>query len=355
MLLQTARQILTAALEAGHFEVVWWGCAALACLVVVVVTGGTRGDGDRHRRLWRAGRRLGMTVEETRVLHHLARAGHLRQETELFRNRALLDGVLQRGTAAVRRAGPPDRSPYRHRLAVLLSIKARVDAGSAASVQSLAPFRAGQPVTLARAMMRDIESRLLASIGDELACALPHDQGTSSAPLHRGMQVTVRAANSGGHAGGIVATVLGRAWVAGQPALLITRRTTLSGSVRARGGMRRCEIMPLAVDRRSIGTATPGAGEREPPVAGTLVSLDAQWAGIRAATPVAAGRLVRVAIEIGRAARLPLYGKVVQSPARRAAGVMVVHLTGLSRSRISDLYRFVDECWSAGGGARARD
>ncbi len=344
MLLQTARQILTAALEAGHFEVVWWGCAALACLVVVVVAGGTRGDGDRHRRLWRAGRRLGMTVAETRVLHHLARAGHLRQETELFRNRALLDGVLQRGMAAVRRAGPPDRSPYRHRLAVLLSIKARVDAGSAASVQSVAPFRAGQSVTLARAMMRDIESRLLASIGDELACALPHDHGTSSAPLHRGMQVTVRAANSGGHAGGIVATVLGRAWVAGQPALLITRRTTLSGSVRARGGMRRCEVMPLAVDRRS-----------EPPVAGTLVSLDAQWAGIRAVTPVAAGRLVRVAIEIGRAARLPLYGKVVQSPARRAAGVMVVHLTGLSRSRISDLYRFVDECWSAGGGARARD
>ena len=344
MLLQTARQILTAALEAGHFEVVWWGCAALACLVVVLVAGGTRGDGDRHRRLWRAGRRLGMTVEETRVLHHLARAGHLRQETELFRNRALLDGVLQRGTAAVRRAGPPDRSPYRHRLAVLLSIKARVDAGSAASVQSHAPFRAGQPVTLARAMMHDIESRLLASIGDELACALPHDQGTSSAPLHRGMQVTVRAADSGGHAGAIVATVLGRAWVAGQPALLITRRTTLSGSVRARAGMRRCEVMPLAVDRRS-----------EPPVAGTLVSLDAQWAGIRAVTPVAAGRLVRVAIEIGRATRLPLYGKVVQSPARRAAGVMVVHLTGLSRSRISDLYRFVDECWSAAGDARARD
>ena len=138
MLLQTARQILTAALEAGHFEVVWWGCAALACLAVVLVAGGTRGDGDRHRRLRRAGRRLGMTVEETRVLHHLTRAGHLRQETELFRNRALLDGVLQRGTAAVRRAGPPDRSPYRHRLAVLLSIKARVDAGSAASVQSVA-------------------------------------------------------------------------------------------------------------------------------------------------------------------------------------------------------------------------
>ena len=295
-----------------------------------------------------------MTVEETRVLHHLARAGHLRQETELFRNRALLDGVLQRGTAAVRRAGPPDRSPYRHRLAVLLSIKARVDAGSAASVQSVAPFRAGQPVTLARAMMRDIESRLLASIGDELACALPHDQGTSSAPLHRGMQVTVRAANSGGHAGGIVATVLGRAWVAGQPALLITRRTTLSGSVRARGGMRRCEIMPLAVDGARSGPPRPAPANASRRWRAPWFPSMAQWAGIRAATPVAAGRLVRVAIEIGRAARLPLYGKVVQSPARRAAGVMVVHLTGLSRSRISDLYRFVDECWSAGGGARAR-
>ena len=211
MLLQTARQILAAALAAGHFEVVWWGCAALACLIVVLVAGGTRDSGGRHRRLRRAGRRLGMTGEETRVLHHLARAGHLRQETGLFRNRALLDGVLQRGTAAVRRAGPPDRSPYRHRLAVLLSIKARVDAGCAATVLSLAPFRAGERITLARATMRDVESRLLASIGDELACALPHDQVTCSAPLRRGMQVTVRAAGAGGHAGGIVATVLGRA------------------------------------------------------------------------------------------------------------------------------------------------
>ena len=352
MLLQTARQILAAALAAGHFEVVWWGCAALACLIVVLVAGGTRDSGGRHRRLRRAGRRLGMTGEETRVLHHLARAGHLRQETGLFRNRALLDGVLQRGTAAVRRAGPPDRSPYRHRLAVLLSIKARVDAGCAATVLSLAPFRAGERITLARATMRDVESRLLASIGDELACALPHDQVTCSAPLRRGMQVTVRAAGAGGHAGGIVATVLGRAWVAGQPALLITRRSTLAGTVRLRGGRRRCEVMPLAVDRRPRRTAAPATGEHEPPVAGTLVSLDAQWAGIRAVPPVAAGRLVKVVIELGRAARLPLYGKVVQSPARRAAGggVMVVHLTGLSRSRISDLYRFVDECWPAAGG-----
>ena len=323
---------------------------ALACLLVVLVAGGTRDSGDRQRRLRRAGRKLGMTVEETRVLHHLARAGHLRQEAELLRNRAVLDGVLKRGTAAVRRAGPSDRSPYRDRLAVLLSIKARVDAGSAATVLSLAPFRTGQRITLARALMRDAESRLLASVGDELACALPHDHATSPAPLRRGMQVTVRAARPAGDADGIVATVLGRAWVAGQPALLITRRTTLAGAVRLRGGRRRCQVMPLATDRRLLQPAALGAGAREPAVAGTLVSLDAQWAGIRAAAPVAAGRLVKVVIELGRAARLPLFGKVVQSPARRTAGVMVVHLTGLSRSRISDLYRFVDECWSARGG-----
>ena len=361
MVIEIARQLLEAALAAGHFEVMWWGGAAIAALLVVLVAGGTSGSGQRHRRTRHAARGAGLTRREARVLHHLARAGHLRQESELFHDRALLDGVLQRGAAALRGAGSADRALYRHRLAVLLSIKARVAARGAATVRSLSPFQEGERITLARATMPSIETSLLAGIGDELACAVPQDPATPP-PLRAGMQVTVRPASSAGGsggAGGIVATVLGGAWVAGRRALLVTRRTTLAATVRPRGGRRRCEITPLTVEP-SLPAATPRTTLRAPraprdaTVAGTLVSLDAQWAGVRSVAPVAAGRLVKLVLQVGKAARLPLYGKVVQSPRRGTAGVMLVHLTGLSRSRISDLYRFVDECWSAAGARPGR-
>ena len=337
-MVEIARQILAAALADGHFEVVWWGCAAIAGLFVWLVAAGV--SGSRNRRARRSERKAGLTRREARVLRHLSRAGHLRQDAELFRNRALLDGILQRGTANLRHAGSLDRSRYRHRLAVLLTIKARVDAAFPATVRSLSPFQEGERITLARATTPVVESRLLAGIGDDLACAVPAEQ-EAALPLRAGMQVTVRpVATTAATDSGILATVLGRGWVAGQPALLVTRRTTLFGTVRPRGGRRHCELTPLAVDRPR---------PDEPAVAGTLVSLDAQWAGVRAVAPVAAGRLVKLVVELGKAARLPLYGKVVQSPRRRAAGLMLVHLTGLSRSRISDLYRFVDECWPRGG------
>ena len=355
VVIEVARQLLEAALAAGHFAVVWWSGAAIAGLLVVLVAAGTGGGGQRRRPTRRAARGLGLTHREARVLHHLARAGHLRQESELFRDRALLDGVLQRGAAAVRGAGSADRALYRHRLAVLLSIKARVAAGGTASVRSLSPFQEGERITLARATTGRIETSLLAGVGDALACALPRDQATSP-PLRAGMQVTVRAASSAAGEGGVVATVLGRAWVAGRRALLVTRRTTLAGTVRPRGGRRRCEITPLSVELPLAVAAprTTSRAPREATVAGTLVSLDAQWAGVRSVAPVAAGRLVRLVLELGKAVRLPLYGKVVQSPRRGTAGVMLVHLTGLSRSRISDLFRFVDECWSAAGARRRR-
>ena len=343
-MLQVGRQILTDALAAEHFEVVWAGCAALVCLVVALVVAGTSGTGD-HRRVRRAGRAAGLTRREANVLRHLVRAGQLRQEGELFRNRALLDAVLRRGAAIVRGAGSPDGVRYRQRLAILLSIKARAVAAVPAAIRSLSPFQEGEGVTLARATHPAVETSLLAGIGDELACAWPVDQATHT-PLRAGMQVTVRPAAAARGSGGSVATVLGRGWVAGQPALLLTRRTALSGNIRPRGGRRRCEVTPLTVARGpSAGALRTASGEA--PVVGALVSLDAQWAGVRSVAPVAAGRLVKLVLELGRAVRLPLYGKVVQSPRRGAAGVMLVHLTGLSRSRISDLYRFVDEVWSS--------
>ena len=346
-MVEIGRQLLTAALAAGHFEVIWGGCAALACAVVALVAGGTRGT---HRRPRPAGRTAGLTATETRVLYHLARAGQLRQNAELFRNRAMLDGVLQRGVAALRDAGAPGGSRYRHRLAVLLSIKARISARVPASIGSLAPFQEGDRVTLARAATDGIETALLAGIGDVLACPLPEAE-EALPPLRAGMKVTVRPAAAGRQAG-VVATVLGRAWVAGQSAVLLTRARTLAGSVRARGGRRRCRVTPVAL-QHPLEPAAAGAAAREPAIIGTLVSLDAKWARVRAVAPVAAGRLVKLVVELGMAARLPLYGKVVQAPRRGAAGVMLVHLTGLSRSRIRDLYRFVDE-WRAAAGAGLR-
>ncbi len=354
MVIETARQLLAAALAAGHFEVMWWGGAAIAALLVGLVAGGTSGSTQRHRPARHAARAAGLTRAEARVLHHLARAGHLRQESELFRDRALLDGVLQRGTAALRGAGSADRARYRHRLAVLLSIKARVAAGGAASIRSLSPFQEGARITLARATMPSIETSLIAGVGDELACAVPQDQA-APAPLRAGMQIMVRPASPAGGEAGVVATVLGHAWVAGRRALLVTRRTTPAATARPRGGRRRCEITPLTVEPPlPAGPRATPRGPRDATVAGTLVSLDAQWAGVRSVAPVAAGRLVRLVLQLGKAVRLPLYGKVVQSPRRGTAGVMLVHLTGLSRSRIGDLYRFVDECWSAAGARPGR-
>ena len=86
------------------------------------------------------------------------------------------------------------------------------------------------------------------------------------------------------------------------------------------------------------------------------MSLGDGWAGVRSVAPVDAGRLVKLEIELGRSARLPLYGKVVRSPRpRTGGGVMLVHLTGGSRSRVHDLYRFADESRAGAGrfGVRA--
>ena len=88
---------------------------------------------------------------------------------------------------------------------------------------------------------------------------------------------------------------------------------------------------------------------------GTVVSVVAGRAGIRSTTPLRAGSLVKLEIEPGSTARVPLYGKVVRSPRRPAAGgMMQVQLTGLSRRHLSELYGFVEpvSCGTARG-ARA--
>ena len=81
---------------------------------------------------------------------------------------------------------------------------------------------------------------------------------------------------------------------------------------------------------------------------GTLESVVAGRAAISSTTPLRAGSLVKLEIEPGSTTRIPLYGKVVRSPRRPAAGgVMQVQLTWLSKRHLSELYGFVDQFHAA--------
>ena len=107
MLLRT-REVLSAALAVDDPGTAWLAVAALGALIVVLVAlgthnrraGGQLGAGTA-RMLRRAGRNCALTGGEIRVLQNLVGVGHYRQEADLLRNRALLDGVLLRGRAAL--------------------------------------------------------------------------------------------------------------------------------------------------------------------------------------------------------------------------------------------------------------
>ena len=350
-----ARQLVAAALAAGHFEVVWWGGVGALCVAVALARAGIRGGdaGAGHRRLLRMGRALGLSRAETRLLHFLLGVGHYRQEWELFRYQALLDAVLQRGRAALPHPAPSHPGAHVKRLAALLSIKAKVEAGGRADIRSLSSCAAGTSVVLTPVLKPGITTRVLASLGDEMACSLPREHAGEPPSLRRGMLVTVRRAAPSAPADGVLATVLGTSPVAGQPALLIVRRSTPLGVSRVQGRPRRCVVTPVTA--ASVGSRRQDRGRRRSSALGTLISLDSCWARIRSVAPVAAGRLVTLEIELGSTVRLPLYGKVVRSPRRNVGGgVMLVHLTGRSCSRMHDLYRFADESRANVGRFRMR-
>ena len=89
-------------------------------------------------------------------------------------------------------------------------------------------------------------------------------------------------------------------------------------------------------------------------IAAEVRALVAGRAAIHSPAPLRAGCLVKVAVEAGRAARVPLYGKVVRSPRRPGGGLMQVQLTQLSQRQLRGLYGLVDEfraaLAAAGGG-----
>ena len=346
MLLRT-REVLLTALSVHDPGIVWVVVAAFGTLVVVLAAlgshqrrAGARPVAGTARVLPRAGRACRLTGRELRVLRTLVGGGHFRQETDLFRNRALLDGVLLRGRAAL-----PAVLRTRHlgRLALLLSIKARVEARDEAMIRSSSSLGAGTRIVVTPALLGSHESEVIAGLPDEIACRIPDDDAGVELRWHRGAPVTVRAEAPATAAAPVFTTVLGYGWVGGRQALLLSR--AVPPAQRVQRPPRHC-LLTRVIARLSV-----DAGEQrqravllhERPSRGTLVSVVAGRAAIRSTAPLRAGSLVK--LEIEPSPRIPLYGKVVRSPRRAAGagGVMQVQLTWLSRRHLSELYGFVEQ------------
>ena len=363
MLLRT-REMLNAALTLDDPALVWVAAAAFGALIAVLVAlaahdrrSGIQLGAGTARVVRRGGRGCRLTEREVRVLQSLVGTGHHRQDAGLFRDRALLDGVLLRGRAALPAAL---RARHTGRLAVLLSIKARIEARSDAAIESSSSLSAGTRIVMTPALAGSCESEVIASLRDELACRVPGG-GTGGetggeSRWRRGALVTVRAAPeaAGAEEGApLFTTVLGYGWVGGRQALLLGRAAA-PAAWRRRRPPRSCLVT------RVLARLTAGDGEpRRHPVLldeqrsrGALVALVAGRATIHSAAPLRAGSLVKVEVEAGRAARIPLYGKVVRSPRRSGGGMMQVQLTGISRRQLRGLYGFVDEFRAALPAAR---
>ena len=348
MLLRT-REVLSAALAVDDPGTAWLAVAALGALIVVLVAlgthnrraGGQLGAGTA-RMLRRAGRNCALTGGEIRVLQNLVGVGHYRQEADLLRNRALLDGVLLRGRAALPAA---PRMRHTRRLAVLLSIKARIEAGSEATIHSSSSIRAGTRIVVIPALIGSYRSEVLASLRDEIACRIPGDETGVELRWRRGALVTVHVAPVADGTIPLLTTVAGYGWVGGRQALLLARAVPPAAR-RMQRPQRGCVVT------RVIARLSVDDGEQQQQAMllseqrsrGTLQSVVAGRASIRSPAPLRPGSLVKVELELGAAAWVPLYGKVVRGPRRAAAGgVMQVQLTRLSHRHLNDLYGFVDE------------
>ena len=348
MLLRT-RELLIAALTVHDPGTVWVVVAAFGTLIVVLVALGSRRRragaqpvAGTARVMRRAARACRLTGRELRMLRTLVGGGNFRQETDLFRNRALLDGVLLRGRAAL-----PAVLRTRHlgRLALLLSIKARVEARDQATIGSSSSLGAGTRIVVTPALLGSYESEVIAGLPDEIACRIPGDDTGVALRWRRGALVTVQVATPATAAAPVFTAVLGYGWVGGRQALLLSRAVPPAAQ-RMQRPPRPCALT------RVIARLSVDDGEQrqravllhEQQCRGTLVSVVAGRAAIRSTTPLRAGSLVRLEIEPGSSTRIPLYGKVVRSPRRPAAGgVMQIQLTWLSQRHLSDLYGFVDQ------------
>ena len=352
MLLRT-REVLIAALTVHDPGTVWAVVAAFGTLIVVLVTlgshrrrAGAQPVAGGARVLRRAGRACRLTGREWRLLRTLMGGGHSHQQTDLFRNRALLDGVLLRGRAAL-----PAVLRTRHlgRLVLLLSIKARVEARDEATIRSSSSLGAGTRIAMTPALLGSYQSEVIAGLPDEIACRIPRDDTGVELRWRRGALVTVRAGAPAMAAAPVFTTVLGYGWVGGGQALLLSRAVPPAAQ-RMQRPPRHC-VLTRVIARLSV---DDGAQRQravllhEQQCRGTLVSVVAGRAAIRSTMPLRAGSLVKLEIEPGSSARIALCGKVIRSPRRPAAGgVMQVQLTWHSQRHLSELYGFVAQFHAA--------
>jgi hypothetical protein len=228
---------------------------------------------------------------------------------------------------------------------VLLSIKARIEAGSEATIHSSSSIRAGTRIVVTPALIGSYRSEVLASLRDEIACRIPGDETGVELRWRRGALVTVHVAPVADGTIPLLTTVAGYGWVGGRQALLLARAVPPAAR-RLQRPQRGCVVT------RVIARLSVDDGEQQQQAMllseqrsrGTLQSVVAGRASIRSPAPLRPGSLVKVELELGAAAWVPLYGKVVRGPRRAAAGgVMQVQLTRLSHRHLNDLYGFVDE------------
>ena len=277
MLLPT-REILIAALAVHDPGTVWVVVAVFGTLIVVLVTlgshqrrAGAQPVAGTARVLRRAGRACRLTGREMRVLRTLVGGGNLRQGTDLFRNRALLDGVLLRGRAAL-----PAVLRTRHlgRLALLLSIKARVEARDEATIRSSSSLGAGTRIVVSAALCGSFESEVIAGLPDEIACRIPGDDTGVELRWRHGALVTVRVGAPATVATPVFTAVLGYGWVGGRQATAPVPRGAAGATSAAAAAPLRVDAGHSAALGRRRGTAAAGgvaprtAQQRHPGVDG---------------------------------------------------------------------------------------
>ena len=329
---------------------VWISAALLALMILVLAVVGLAGarppavtgdaSGGGWRTFLRLGRRCGLTESERRVLEYLLQVGHTRLATALFDNHGLLDGVLQRGIDSV----------HGGRLALLLSIKARIETAWRGAVRSSSSIPAGTRISVVPAVGGGYPSRVLAGVGYHLACLVPRDESGDEIHWRRGARVRVEHRRGG--APSTFCSVVGYGSVGDRSALLLADTRTIPAAQPqsrlpgTRATARRCRVLPIAVSPVRVAgrvvqraTVLTAAG-----TVCTLLALAAGRARIRGPAPAAAGSLVTVEVAGPQAGRTALYGKLVPAAAVQGrcrqsavAGVFDVHLSRRSRDRLDAL------------------
>ncbi len=354
MSLQQTASLLLSELDLGAVLV---GAALLAALVTVLVAVGLAGSRPpapaaaalpgaalpvrpARRSLRRRGRRCGLTTDERTVLEHLLRIGHDRLAAAVFTNHGLLDGILLRGIELLQHDPTLQPDARSDRLALLLSIKARIESAGERAIPSSSSPHAGTRLTVVPALGGGFPARVLAGVGSHFACAVPRDETGDEVHWRRGARIKVTGRAGAG--GTRMTRVVGYGLVGDRRALLLSDTRTLPGPRhRPRlpdqgGGGRRCTAFPI--ESRGARPDRPRASVlSDLGSVCTLLALTAGGARLRGRARIVAGNLIMLIVPRPQAPDAALFGKVASAGARTPAGMFDVVLTRRSRERVPAL------------------